>query len=338
MNMLHTFNKSVRHLWRRFGRKPMAEKVDMTGRHVIVTGASPNSLGYETARLLAGWGASVVATSTRHVARMESALKEDLRRIGANGNNVTARPLDLSDVDSVNRFTTWYRNSHNGKLHVLVNNAGIHKNILKPHTRPPLSKDGFEIHWRINYLGTCHLTSLLLPLLKQGGLESGDARLVNVSSHLHDRVTNADLFDANRRYHSWDAYGLSKLALVHHAYEIERRFAKQYNLHSVALHPGSVDTNLTRMEAPQGKTGKVLHRISSALASLVLLPLKDGAQTIVMCASKHPLQGGGYYDRCSLAESSDESKDETVSKLLWDKSEAWVAGLVKPDGVEHEQV
>ncbi len=331
--MLHTFNKSVRHLWRRFGRKPMAEKVDMTGRQVIVTGASPNSLGYETARVLAGWGASVVVTSTRNVARMEHSLKEDLRRMGADENNVTAQPLDLCDVDSVNRFSKWYRDSYDGKLHVLVNNAGVHKNILKPRTRPPLSKDGFEIHWRINYLGTYHLTSLLLPLLKQGGLESGDARLVNVSSHLHDRMNNEDLFNGNRRYHAWDAYGLSKLALVHHAYEIERRFAKQYNLHSMALHPGSVDTNLTRMEAPQGKIGKVLHRISSALASLVLLPLKDGAQTIVMCASKHPLQGGGYYDRCSLAESSDESKDETVSKLLWDKSEAWVATLAKPDGV-----
>ena len=47
------------------------------------------------------------------------------------------------------------------------------KNILNPRVRPPLSEDGFEIHWRTNYLGTFHLTSLLLPLLKQGGLESG---------------------------------------------------------------------------------------------------------------------------------------------------------------------
>ena len=336
--MPHTFTKSVRHLWRLLGRKPMAEKVDMTGRHVIVTGASPNSLGYETARVLAGWGACVVATCTRHVAPLENSLKEELRRMGADENNITARPLDLCDVDSVNGFTTWYRNTHDGKLHVLVNNAGIQKNILNPRTRPPLSKDGFEIHWRTNYLGTCHLTCLLLPLLKQSGLESGDARLVNVSSHLHDRVNNADLFNGTSRYHSWDAYGLTKLALVHHAYEIDRRFAKQYNLYSMALHPGSVNTNLTRMERPQGKTGKALHRISAALASLVLLPLEDGAQTIVMCASKHSIQGGGYYDRCSLAESSDESKDEAVSKLLWDKSEAWVAGLVKPDGVEHEQV
>ena len=310
----------------------------MTGRQVIVTGASPGSLGYEAARVLAGWGASVVVTRVRNIAPMENSLKEDLRRMDANENNITARPLDLCDIDSVNRFATWYRNSRDGKLHVLINNAGIHKNILNPRVRPPLSKDGFEIHWRTNYLGTYHLTSLLLPLLQQGGLESGDARLVNVSSHLHDRVNNADLFNGNRRYHSWDAYGLTKLAQVHHAYEIERLFAKEYNLHSMALHPGSVNTNLTRMEAPQGKIGRALHRISSVLASLVLLPVKDGAQTIVMCASKYPIQGGGYYDRCSLAESSDESKDEAVSKLLWDRSEAWVAGLKKPNEVEHEQV
>ena len=57
--MPRTFTKSVRHLWRLFGRKPAAEKVDLTGRQVIVTGASPGSLGYETARVLAGWGACV---------------------------------------------------------------------------------------------------------------------------------------------------------------------------------------------------------------------------------------------------------------------------------------
>lgn len=336
--MPHTFTKSARHLWRLYGRKPVAEKVDMTGRQVIVTGASPGSLGYETARVLAGWGAHVVVTSTRRVAHMEHSLEEDLRRAGADENNVTARPLDLCDAGSVNRFTTWYRDSYGGKLHVLINNAGIHKNILNPRTRPPPGKDGLEIHWRTNYLGAFHLTSLLLPLLKQGGLESGDARLVNVSSHLHDRVNNEELFNGNRRYHAWDAYGLSKLALVHHAYEVERRFAQRYNLSSMALHPGSVNTNLTRMEAPQGMIGKALHRISSALASLVLLPLEDGAQTIVMCASKQPIRGGSYYDRCSLAESSDESKDAAVSKLLWDRSEAWVATLANPGEVGHEQI
>ena len=335
--MPRSFSKAAHHLCRLFTRKPTATRVDMSGRRIIVTGASPNSLGYETARILAGWGAFVVVTRTREVASMERSLRHDLHRIGADGSRVKARMLDLCDVDSVNRFAMWYATHHEGRLDVLINNAGIHRNILNPRKRPPQSEDGFEIHWRTNYLGTYHLTSLLLPFLKRSGLESGDARVINVSSHLHDRGTNESLFNGAGRYHSWEAYGLSKLALLHFSFEIQRRFADRYNLQSAALHPGSVDTNLTRMAVPAGTTGSMFHRIGSAMASRVLLPLQYGAQTTVMCASERPWQGGRYYYRCGIEESSEESRDRTVSKLLWERSSAWVKTLVRPSGHELEQ-
>lgn len=344
--------KTATHLVRMFLPKPMAAPVDLAGRHVIVTGASPGSLGYETARVLAGWGARVVATRVRNVALMEAALKDDLRECGADADNLSAQALDLSDSQSVNAFAAWYRERHQGKLHVLVNNAGIHRKTLAPRSEVPLTEDGFEVHWRINYLGAFHLTWALLPLLQQSGYESGDARVVNVSSGLHDRVGNEDLFDevAHRygqdcnepdrqrqdrhrpprdmpRYHSWDAYGKSKLAMNHIAFEIERRFAVSHNLHGVAVHPGVVMTNLTLPQAFEGWIGKVLHRISSALASLVLLSPNAGAQTIVMCASRRPLQGGRYYERCAVAEPSADSLDADASQRLWEQSERWVGTL-----------
>lgn len=331
--------KTARHLVQKFLPKPMAAPVDMTGRHVIVTGASPGSLGYETARILACWGATVVATRVRDVAMMETTLKDDLRKRGADADNLTAHAMDLSDSHSVNAFATWYRDRHRGKLHVLVNNAGIHRKTLAPRGEAPLTEDGFEVHWRTNYLGAFHLTWALLPLLQRAGLESGDARVVNVSSGLHDRVGNADLFGGEPhrhrphsdmpRYHSWDAYGKSKLAMNHMAFEIERRFAESHNLHGVAVHPGVVMTNLTLPRAFEGWIGKVLHRISSALASLVLLSPHAGAQTIVMCASRRPLQGGKYYERCIVADPSVDSLDADASKRLWEQSERWVGNLAR---------
>ena len=336
--MPNTFSKSVNHILRLFTSKPMAEEVDMSSRNVIVTGASPRSIGYETAKILASWGATVVVTSTHDIELMESSLKRDLRIISADEKKITAHTLDLCDVDSVNNFTTWYRKNYNDQLHVLVNNAGIHKNILSPRKTPPMTKDGFEIHWRTNFLGTFHLTSLLLPILKQSGLESGDARVVNVTSHLHDRVKNKSMVNDDGDYHSWDAYGLSKLALIHFTFEIQRRFAKKYNLQSVAVHPGSVKTNLTQIEEFEGKIGYLLNQICSTLASLVLIRPILGAQTSVMCASKYPLQGGSYYARCEIAESSGDTKDQDVSKLLWDNSDAWVKTLVKTSRDEHKQL
>ena len=338
--MPNTFSKSVSkfvtHTLQLLTGKPTAEEVDMSGRNVIVTGACPNSIGYETAKILASWGATVVVTSIDSIELMESSLRRDLRIIGADEKKITAHMLDLCDVDSVNNFTTWYRKNYNDRLHVLVNNAGIHKNILKPREKPPMTKDGFEIHWRTNFLGTFHLTSLLLPILKQSGLESGDARVVNLTSHLHDRVKNKSMFNDDGDYHSWDAYALSKLALIHLTFEIQRRFAKKYNLQSVALHPGSAKTNLTPIEEFEGKIGYLLNQICSTFTSLFLLRPIVGAQTSVMCASKYPLQGGSYYERCEIAKSSDDTKDQDVSKLLWDSSDAWVKTLVKTGRDRHE--
>lgn len=336
--MPENLSKFVKHLLHLYMRKPVAGQVDMSGRHVIVTGASPYSIGYETARILASWGATVVATSLHNVSPMEDSLKSDLRKLDADENRITACRLDLSDASSVSDFTTWYRKRHDGKLHALINNAGILKNIVRSRKKPPLSKDGFEIHWRTNYLGTFHLTWSLLPLLKQSGLESGNARVINVTSHLYDRVRNENLFNDQPRYHSWDAYALSKLALIHFSFEFDRRHAKKYNLQSVAVHPGSVNTNITRLEPSRSRTGGAIHRIKSALASLILMSPNYGAQTIVMCASMHPLQGGRYFYRCGIADSNDDSKDAVIAKRLWDQSETWARTLKKPDGGGHEQI
>ncbi|MXW43493.1 MAG: hypothetical protein F4Z56_01995, partial [Candidatus Dadabacteria bacterium] len=79
----------------------MAEETDMSGRNVIVTGAAPNSIGYETARILASWGATVVVTSIHDVELMENSLRKDLRIIGADEKKIKARRLDLCDVKSV---------------------------------------------------------------------------------------------------------------------------------------------------------------------------------------------------------------------------------------------
>ncbi|MXX58106.1 MAG: SDR family NAD(P)-dependent oxidoreductase [Rhodothermaceae bacterium] len=324
--MPHEFAKSVRHLWLLCAPKPVAERVDMTGRTVIVTGASPKSIGYETAKALASWGADVIATSLHDAKTTETCLKSDLSRIGADG-TISVRPLDLCDTNSVSNFAEWFVQEYEGTLHVLLNNAGIHKNIFSPRQKPPLSADGFEIHWRTNYLGPFHLTNLLLPSLKRGAQESGDARVINVASHLHDRVSNEELINPTKTYHSWNAYGASKLALIHFSFEMNRRFEKKFNLRSAALHPGSVHTNLTQTQSINGRIGHVLNRVNYAMTSLVLLHRKYGAQTLIMCASTPTLQGGRYYERCRVRKSSNQSRQTSASKALWGQSEAWLQSV-----------
>ena len=100
------------------------------------------------------------------------------------------------------------------------------------------SSTAHEVHWRTNYLGTAQLTRLLLPLLL-GRPTVGEARVVNVVSKLHDRGRNEWLDGDLVPYDSWAAYGTSKLALVHEAAEIERRYGDR-GVHGYSLHPGAL--------------------------------------------------------------------------------------------------
>ncbi|MBK8289080.1 MAG: hypothetical protein IPK95_10980 [Cellvibrionales bacterium] len=46
-----------------FVKAPFAHQQDLTGKTVIVTGCAPGSIGFETARTLADWGATVIVTT-----------------------------------------------------------------------------------------------------------------------------------------------------------------------------------------------------------------------------------------------------------------------------------
>ncbi|HEY6130461.1 MAG TPA: SDR family NAD(P)-dependent oxidoreductase, partial [Halioglobus sp.] len=201
-----------------------AERVDLSGRRMLVTGCSVGSLGFATAQQLARWGATVIVTTRRGTNDLVTALNATLEQ-GNYPGKIDGHQLDLSDTPSINQFTQWYDRFYGGRLDVLVNNAGIHLDLLSRWKEPRLSRDRIEIHWRTNYLGTVQLTHNLLPLLLRTGREVGEARIVNVVSQLHSRGSNALLFDANRTYESWQAYGLSKLALMHYTNELHRRYS-----------------------------------------------------------------------------------------------------------------
>jgi NAD(P)-dependent dehydrogenase (short-subunit alcohol dehydrogenase family) len=211
---------------------------------------------------------------------------------------------------------------------VLVNNAGVHLDLLSKWKQPNLLPDGHEIHWRTNYLGTMHLTSLLLPLLNatatSTAARSGDARVVNVVSKLHARSGNAGLLEAPATYNSWVAYGRSKLALIHAANEIQRRYA---HVQAYSLHPGEVFTDI----ASKGLAGhRVIGGVRRALRPLeafFLMTPAEGAQTSVYAATQPELVGGQYFDRCAIAQAAADAGDARVSALLWEQTADWVSSV-----------
>lgn len=311
---------------RLFTAPPMAKKANLNGKKIIVTGAGVGSIGYQTAKRLAAWGATVIITTRSKPEVVAQAIEAELKTESVSA-KLDAFPLDLTNVESVAEFAAWYLKKHGDRLDVLVNNAGVHLDILSKWKEPQLTTDGVEVHWRTNYLGPMQLTHLLLPLLKKTGKMSGDARVVNVSSHLHTRGLNSELFKRTRPYNSWDAYGNSKLALVHSAFEIQRRFANEFNLKGLVLHPGSISTNIAHKGLEGSKFLQKMRDLFASVEALILMTPEQGAQTQIYCASSPDVRGGIYYDRCAPGVVSAQADDLNVATHLWQETERWITSL-----------
>lgn len=289
---------------------------DLTGKHVIVTGAN-GGLGFAASQVLAYRGAEVIL-AVRDTAKGEASAHQIRAAVPAA--RLQVLPLDLADLASVRRFAASYTAGHE-RLDILLNNAGV---MAIPRRE---TADGFEMHFGINHLGHFALTGCLLPLL----LLNPAARVVNVSSaiHLAGDIDFADLQGQNR-YSSWRAYAQSKLANLLFTYELQRRLAGVGSpVRSVAAHPGYAATNLQAVgPAMSGsRIGKIImqagNRVLAQTAAMGALPP-------ICAATCADVQSGDYIGPGNLlgirgfpttTRSSKRSYDPSLAERLWRVSE-----------------
>ncbi len=183
---------------------------------------------------LARAGSEVVLTA-RSEAKGQEAVDRILRQIPQA--KVRFGLLDLASLDSVRAFAASM--SHEAKLDLLVNNAGV---MAIPERQ--VTKDGFEMQFSTNYLGPFALTLLLLPTLQR----AVSPRVTTVSSgaaNMGLKKINFDDLQWEKSYGLWKAYCQSKLAGLMLMLELERRCdAAGVRLLSNAAYPGYVRTNL----------------------------------------------------------------------------------------------
>ena len=245
----------------------VAAGIDLTGKRAIVTGGS-SGIGIEIARALVGTGAEVTL-AVRDVAAGERTAKDI-------GGNVRVARLDLTDLASVDEFTTNWR----GPLHVLVTNAGV---MASPER---YTEQGWEWQFATNHLGHFALATGLHDALKAEG-----ARIISVTSRAHmlSPVVFDDVHYAFRLYDPWGAYGQSKTANVLFAVEATRRWAAD-GITANAVMPGVIFTNLQRHL--EGET---------TVDPAILKAPEQGAATSVLVATSPLLDGigGRYFDDCN---------------------------------------
>jgi NAD(P)-dependent dehydrogenase (short-subunit alcohol dehydrogenase family) len=279
---------------------------DQHGRVAIVTGAN-TGLGFETARMLAEHGATVVM-AVRDVEKGKQAAS----RISG---DVTVQALDLTSLDSIRSAAADLRAAH-PRIDLLINNAGV------MYTPKQTTADGFELQFGTNHLGHFALTGLLLDRL----LPVPGSRVVTVSSNGH-RIRAAIHFDDLQWEHSYSraaAYGQAKLANLMFTYELQRRLAAHGTTIAVASHPGVSNTELAR------NTPAALRLPLTWLAPLITQKPEMGALPTLRAATDPAVIGGQYYGPSGRGEnrgypklvaSSPDSHDQAVQQRLWTVSE-----------------
>jgi len=296
------------------------EGVNLTGKRILVTGVSAG-LGVETARVLAAHGATVVGT-VRDLAKGQ--------RATAGIPGIELVEMDLASLKSV-RAAAGQVNAKGENFDLVIANAGVMAIPTKT-----LTPDGFETQFGTNHLGHFVFVNRIAALFKPG------ARLVNLSSAGH-RYSDVNLEDPNferTEYTDFGAYGRSKTANILFAVEFDRRHQAR-GVRATAVHPGGIQTELSRHMAPDALT-RMVKRINednqkSGRPPFAFKTIPQGAATSVWAGIVAPADavGARYCEDCHVAEIVDGGADlrggvrpyaldRDRAKALWAKSEEMV--------------
>ena len=199
--------------------------------------------------------------------------------------------------------------------------------------------DGFETQFGTNHLGHFVLVNRIAVLIRTGG------RLINVSSAGHRR-SNVDLEDPNFERTPYDplaAYGRSKTANILFAVAFDQRH-RERGVRAAAVHPGVIQTELTRHVSPiwlQTRVDEINQQLAAAgKPPLLWKSIPQGAATSVWAGVVAPTNeiGGRYCEDCHVGSIvPDEvpisavsegvrgyAVDAKTAEALWKKSEELV--------------
>ena len=236
--------------------------IDMTGKVVLVTGAS-RGIGAATARALGGAGADVVV----HYAANRKAAETVAAQLNEGPGEERAHLVqaDLAGDDAPGRlWAEAYR--WRGRIDVLVNNAGVYE---------PASVDGGDKEWSANWARTLRINLTAVGDLCRAAIlafsEDGGGIIVNIASRAAFRGESPDYM----------AYAAAKAGVVALTRTIARGWAHSGIL-AYAVAPGYVETDMAA--GALAGTGTRAAEIA-AIPMGAMAPASDVAHVVCFLAS-----------------------------------------------------
>lgn len=265
---------------RRGGFRDPELELDLSGRTIVVTGASAG-LGLATSAMLVERGATVVGVVRSEARGLEA--KSQVERGATRGGRMELELCDLSNLAATKALGE--RLDRRGRIDALVHNAG-----LLPLSRETTS-EGLELAFATNLVAPYLLTAMLVERLAA----SAPSRVVFVSSG-GMYLTKLDLDELVGKVAQYDgvrAYAQTKRAMVVLTERLAPRLAPR-GITVNAMHPGWAATPGVSHSLP---------RFERLLGSW-LRDAREGADTIAYLAASPEVEGetgGLYFDRARRA-------------------------------------
>ncbi|KAF4169636.1 hypothetical protein CNMCM6936_006795 [Aspergillus lentulus] len=277
----------------------------LAGKIIVVTGAT-SGIGVETARALKATGATLFLTA-RNLAKAHKNLAGILEP-----GRVSLVEMDLDSFKSIRTGAEQILSATKGQVNILINSAGVMG--LQNYT---LTVDGIEAHFSGNYLGFFLLFQLLKQALLASVTPDFHSRVVVVASSAHRAAAlpSSDNYNFEKGGYKHEiAYNNSKLAAVYLANKIERDYGAQ-GLHATSLHPGAINTDISRNMPPEFLEGLM----TNPYILKILKSAEQGAATTIWAAvgKEWENRGGKYLEDIREAERGED--DGQVFGVGWVK-------------------
>ncbi|KAI8667581.1 hypothetical protein NCS56_00895200 [Fusarium sp. Ph1] len=320
---------------------------EIRGKNVVITGVSPSSIGASTALAIASQAPTTLVLASRTQSKLEAVAAEIKEKHPAVPVKIIL--LDLSSIESIKTAAAEIGGALD-HIDLLINNAGLNLQTRNAVTTP----GGIKVDQQLftNHVGPFLLTELLLPKIISAASKGpkGSVRIVNVSSHGHrlspirfsDYAFEKDLYNgvpeeerpptavipgflqAKDGYPGFIGYGQSKAANVLHSVELTRRLQKAgANVSALSVHPGTIDTGLTRSLDTEGRG-----TMGGTAPGGVWKTMDQGAATTLVAAFDPKLTEGWtkpywYLADCQPADEklAAHAHDSKAAEKLWSETE-----------------